>query len=105
MTKNVLLAGLLLALCPLLCFSQQGGVQTAHSMTSIYGSGNTDFLLFKPADSNSVARHPLIIFLHGAGEETEDVNNVAGAEKSIPWYCARNASMQFTYNGATYSFY
>src|SRR5689334_14111176 len=103
MTRNVLWAGLMLALCPLLCFSQQGGVQSPHSMNSIYGSGTTDFLLFKPADSNSAARHPLIIFLHGQGEENGDVTNVAGATKSIPWYCARNASMRFTYNGATYS--
>lgn len=97
---------LILLLLPFYCFSQAPGNQYVRTMTNVYGGGTTDFLLFKPADSNSAAKHPLIIFLHGGGEvASTDPNVIASVTGSIPYYCAHGASMQFTTGGVSSTFY
>jgi|GEM_PF-1251557 len=97
---------LILFLLPLYCLSQAPGNQYARTMTNVYGSGTTDFLLFKPADSASSAKHPLIIFLHGAGEVAgTDPSVIASVSGSIPYYCAHGASMRFTAGSVTSTFY
>jgi poly(3-hydroxybutyrate) depolymerase len=90
------------------CHSQLPGKQYAQSMTSIYNPGNTThFLVYKPADSASSTKHPLIIFLHGDGQRGTGSNPdiIANNSGSIPYLCANGASMQFTVNSVTSTFY
>jgi poly(3-hydroxybutyrate) depolymerase len=106
--KKTLLFATLLVLVFSTTHAQLPGYQSAKSMTSIYNPGHTThFLLFKPADSLSPTKHPLIIFLHGDGQRGTGSNPeiIASNTGSIPNLCANNASMKFGLNGDSSSFY
>ncbi|MEO5681356.1 MAG: PA14 domain-containing protein, partial [Chitinophagaceae bacterium] len=62
------------------------------SMPSVYGTGTTNFHLYKPGDSlTSIYKHPLIIQMDGSGEA--GYNNIAGY--TAGYYAANGASMRF----------
>jgi len=91
MKKTLLFAAFLSISFSFYCHAQSPGKQYPQSMTSIYNAGHdTYFLVFKPADSSSPTRHPLIIFLHGDGERGTGSNPaiIANNSGSIPYLCA-----------------
>jgi hypothetical protein len=82
----------------------------ARNTPTIYNPGGPtiNFLVYKPGDSASPTKHPLIIFAHGDGERLTPTIGIAtnsGVTNSIPGLCNQGASMQFTVNSTTSSFY
>lgn len=91
--------------------SAQGpGTQVARS-TPLINGGTCYFLQFTPWDStiHAATKHPLIIFLHGAGEKGDGGFSTVGnvAANGVPHLCssAVNATMGFTVNGVYSTFY
>jgi len=104
---RILLITLLLSGAVFRVDAQGPGSQVPKS-TPLINGGTCYFLQFTPWDSTvHSARHPLIIFLHGAGERGDGgfstVNNVAA--NSIPLFCANKGTMGFTVNGVYNTFY
>jgi poly(3-hydroxybutyrate) depolymerase/uncharacterized protein (DUF2141 family) len=86
-------------LAPVFLYSQQ----IPKSLTAANGT-YIGFWEYKPtfynADPNR--KFPLIIFLHGIGEQGSNLNNVLA--NAIPKYIAAGHTMTFTYNGQSETF-
>jgi predicted esterase len=67
--------------------------------------GLIGFLQFTPSDYNNGQKHPLIVFMHGAGERGNGVSTIGSvAANGIPNLIQNGATMRFTVNGVTSSF-